>query len=188
MNAPAFKAMLLRMKILTVVLFGSVVGVIIGPFAQEPGSPSNGMPSSSVQPLPVSSSSSFAEDAMQLCALLEGWSGTNIAESEERLCRDYLSHLLAGLDLPPSRVAVLAVEFKRQIVDAFRTHAANVFRERFSHQELSELLAFYKTPLGRKYAAAYPELIAKMSQGDLSRRILRNDILRRIRSKYPDVH
>ena len=130
---------------------------------------------------------SFDADALALILLLEGWHDATLEECEERLSRMFLSHMLVHFPLlSQAEMDLLNRDFKPRIVEAVRLRAATALRGLFSHEELRELIAFFQTPLGRKYAASYPRLMERMAD-DLNHRILRRELVARLREKFPDA-
>jgi hypothetical protein len=84
-------------------------------------------------------------------------------------------------ELSKERLRELAIEFEPRIVMSFQNLAAAVLREHFTHDELRELIRFYETPLGRKYARVYPQWKDKIAAGDAERQKVAEDLLARLR-------
>ena len=77
----------------------------------------------------------------------------------------------------------LATEFQPKVVAAFRSRAAAVCREHFSHEEVRQLIQFYETPVGRKYARAFTEIVDKMRAYDPQRKVVMDELVSRIRKQ-----
>jgi len=130
----------------------------------------------------------FEKDALELIARIEGWDDLAVAEVEEKISREWLRYMLSYVPpLPKEEVDCIVQEFKPKASEAFREGAAMVIGQHFTHEDVRQLIAFYKTPLGRKYAAAYQDVCAKMLAGDLRREILRNELVDRVRKRFPDA-
>jgi hypothetical protein len=109
----------------------------------------------------------YAEASFRLFARIEGWPGENRVET---------SRLLADAFIRPmqERFPQVSKESWRQITDEFQPKltltfqnlAAQVCRDYFTHDELLELIRFYESPVGKKYARVYREILQRMSAGD----------------------
>jgi len=67
-----------------------------------------------------------------------------------------------GKPLPPDvRKRMMAALLEVVPYPEMMQWSAQLYAERFSAKELKELLAFYKTPLGRKLASKLPELMGE---------------------------
>ena len=135
-------------------------------------------------PVPVTAGGkdAFAEDAFRLCALLEAWPGSDRAETSRLLAEAFVAGLLQGHpEVPPDHRRELAIEFEPRIAMAFQNLAAAASRERFTHEEVRELIRFYETPLGRKYARAYPGWKDQIAAGDTERQKVVEALLARVR-------
>ncbi len=87
----------------------------------------------------------------------------------------------AGIELQkktnPTIPAEFWVEFKKQITeDAFIQMIMPIYDKHFSHQEINELIAFYKTPIGQKSTKELPLVMQEsMTAGqELGKRIGQN--------------
>ncbi len=125
---------------------------------------------------------SYAADAYRLCALLEGWPGKDPAETQRLLAGAFVEPLRRRLPgITEDQLTRLATEFEPKISRAFQNLAATVSREHFTHAELRQLIQFFESPLGRKYARSYPAWKDRIAAGDDERQKLVAELLDRAR-------
>jgi uncharacterized protein len=75
------------------------------------------------------------------------------------------------------RVALDIVERRGQLEEM----VAEIWATSFTEEELREILAFYRTPLGRKYADLFPELLrAPMGAAELWGAVISEDLYNRV--------
>jgi hypothetical protein len=123
--------------------------------------------------------SNYARDAFHLFALIECWPGTNFTEQGKLLTKAVVDSLRPRFpDIPVERWSEIERDFEPQIVAVFTNLASEVCRKRFTHQELRQLIQFFESPLGRKYAAAYAPIVNELREGDRARRTLFDEIVR----------
>lgn len=126
--------------------------------------------------------SSYAADAYRLCALLEGWPGQDEAETQRLLAGAFVEPLRRHIPgITKEQMARLASEFEPKISRAFQNLAATVSREHFTHAELRQLIQFFESSLGRKYARSYPAWKDRIAAGDGERQKLVAELLDRAR-------
>lgn len=127
--------------------------------------------------------SNYARDAFHLFALLECWPGTNFTERGKLLTRAAVDSIRPRFpDIPVERWSEIEKDFEPQIVEVFTNLASEVCRKRFTHQELRELIEFFESPLGQKYAAAYAPMVQELREGDRARRAVFDEIVRRLKA------
>ena len=126
--------------------------------------------------------SSYAADAYRLCALLEGWPGKDPAETQRLLAGAFVEPLRRRFPgITEDQLTRLASEFEPKISRAFQNLAATVSREHFTHAELQQLIQFFESPLGRKYARSYPAWKDRIAAGDDERQKLVAELFDRAR-------
>lgn len=152
------------------------------PQAARTHSPSQEVGHRPAVPCATDEESSYAADAYRLCALLEGWPGKDAAETQRllaRACVEPLRRRFPGIT--EEQMTRLASEFEPKISRAFQNLAATVSREHFTHAELRQLIQFFESPLGRKYARSYPAWKDRIAAGDGERQKLVAELLERAR-------
>jgi hypothetical protein len=124
----------------------------------------------------------YAADAIRLCAQLESWPGEDPAETSRLLAEAFVEPLSRHYPgITKEQLRALAHEFEPRIWSAFQNLAANISRQYFTHAELQELIRFYETPLGRKYARAYPDWKNRIAAGDAERKQVADELFNRAR-------
>jgi hypothetical protein len=109
----------------------------------------------------------YAEAAFRLFALIEGWPGENRVETSRLLAEAFMRPMQERFpQMSKESWRQIADEFQPKLTLAFQNLAAHVCREHFTHDELLDLIRFYESPIGRKYARVYQEIVQRMSAGD----------------------
>lgn len=137
----------------------------------------------------VPAARTYEEDTFHLFALIESWPGSNADETGRLLTEEFLEVAEASFpNVPKPRWNELSREFQPKVVAAFRSRAAAVCRDHFSHEEVRQLIQFYETPVGRKYARAFTELVDKMRAYDPQRKVVMEELVSRIRKQGSEPH
>ena len=69
-----------------------------------------------------------------------------------------------AMNLPVTNVEAMTNELLDSIWDKYIMAEAKIMQEYYSLEDLKEIIAFYRTPVGKKFAACSPEVAQKSAQ------------------------
>jgi uncharacterized protein len=103
--------------------------------------------------------------------------------------RPVLENSLPPGEYRPQLVDLFMAKFKTKIdLDRFVEMAAAIYDKHFTGEEIEQLVAFYQSPVGRKLAAALPDITDEMRvKAESWGRELGQDAMREVLAEHPDI-
>src|SRR5688572_11605766 len=98
----------------------------------------------------------YEDDVLFLLGLIEGWQMKDADETARRLGEEFFEPIRQAYpNVPSKQWKTLISEYGPRVASLCRRKGATVFIKHFSHEELRQLIQFYESPIGRKYARTY---------------------------------